>query len=113
MSHLPLSAQPHTVSVETLTGSGANGPVFAAAVGVRCWRERKRRLVLTAAGQQVVSDTLLLTTGILADGTQGDPLVLFAEGSRVDGHPVVAVIHHDDGDMGAWQHTEVSLGRAQ
>ena len=109
MTWLPLAAQPHTVNVETLTGSGANGPTFAAAVSVRCWREQKRRLVLTAAGQQVVSDTLLLTTGILADGTQGDPLALFAEGSRVDGHPVVSVVQHDDGGMGAWQHTEVSL----
>lgn len=49
----------HTVSVETKTGSGAYGDVYAAPVTVPCWLEPKRRLVRNKDGQEVLSTTFL------------------------------------------------------
>lgn len=49
----------HTVSVETKTGSGAYGDVYAAPVNVACWLEPKRRLVRDKDGQEVLSSSFL------------------------------------------------------
>ena len=49
----------HTVSVETKTGSGAYGDVYAAPVDVACWLEPKRRLVRNKDGQEVLSSSFL------------------------------------------------------
>lgn len=50
---------PHTVTVETKTGSGAYGDVYAAPVTVACWLEPKRRLVRDKDGQEVLSSSFL------------------------------------------------------
>ena len=49
----------HTVSVETKTGSGAYGDVYAAPADVPCWLEPKRRLVRNKDGQEVLSSSFL------------------------------------------------------
>lgn len=49
----------HTVTVETMTGSGAYGDVYAAPVEVPCWLEPKRRLVRNKDGQEVLSTSFL------------------------------------------------------
>ncbi len=49
----------HTVSVETLTGTGAYGDVYAAPAEVPCWLEPKRRLVRNKDGQEVLSSSFL------------------------------------------------------
>lgn len=48
------------VSVETFSGTGAYGPVYAAAVNVSVCADTTRRLVRDADGAQVVSELTLL-----------------------------------------------------
>lgn len=45
----------HTVSVEPYEGNSARGPVYGAAVSVRCFLEEKNRMVRAANGNEVVS----------------------------------------------------------
>lgn len=49
----------HTVTVETKTGTGAYGDVYAEPVDVDCWLEPKRRLVRNKDGQEVLSSSFL------------------------------------------------------
>lgn len=48
-----------TVSVTTYAGDGAYGPVYAAAVNVRCNVDATRRLVRNANGDEAVSEATL------------------------------------------------------
>jgi hypothetical protein len=48
-----------TVAVETYSGDGAYGPIYAASVNVTCNINAKRKLVRNAAGDEVVSETTL------------------------------------------------------
>jgi len=47
------------VAVETYSGEGAYGPIFAAAVTVKVNVDQTRRLVRNAAGDEVVSESTL------------------------------------------------------
>jgi hypothetical protein len=47
----------HTVQVETLQGSGANGPVYAAPATVSCYVDGSVQLVRSPNGEQAVSQT--------------------------------------------------------
>ena len=48
-----------TVAVETYTGEGAYGPVYASAVTVPCNLDTTRRLVRNANGEESVSECTL------------------------------------------------------
>lgn len=48
-----------TVSVETYSGESAYGPIYAAAVTVRCNIDATRRLVRNAVGDEAVSEAVL------------------------------------------------------
>jgi len=48
-----------TVAVETYSGDGAYGPIYAASVNVTCNVNAKRKLVRNAAGDEVVSEVTL------------------------------------------------------
>ena len=74
------------VSVETYSGEGAYGPIFAAAVTVKVNVDQTRRLVRNTAGDEVVSESTLAVhpqprdeaTGLLLDAT-----TLFTPETRV------------------------------
>jgi len=74
------------VTVETYTGEGSYGPVFAAPVTVKVNVDQTRRLVRNAAGDEVVSESTLdvhpqprdETTRVLLDAA-----TLFTPESRV------------------------------
>ena len=112
MADLPSQLLVHTVDVQTLTGSGAYGDVFAATVTVPAWIEEKRRLVRNTLGDQVVSEATIRTAVAHAD--------LFSPGSLVTLHTelsnvalrssrVISEAFHTDGGAGAWQHLEVTV----
>lgn len=114
MADLPLSFLVHTVAVKTRSGSGAQGPVMAAPVSVQCYKEDIQQRVVTPAGTQMVTSATIYTTSEGCDGL--DPLALFTEGSEVTwaaqrGGPtiVATVTPADDGGIGAWQHTVVTV----
>lgn len=49
----------HTVTVEALTGSGGMGDTYAAPVPLLCFVDDKRRLVRSASGEEVISETTI------------------------------------------------------
>lgn len=96
----------HTASVETLTGTGAYGPIFAAAQSVTGFAEQGRQLVRSSDGQEVVSESTWY-------GPIGDA-ALFKAGSRVtlpDGSTPTVILAkpHTSGELGLPDHVEVSL----
>lgn len=107
MAEIPLQYLVHTVDVDPYTGSGAYGDVYDPTVmGVPCFADDKRQLIRNADGQEVVSETTLYLR--LAHEAS------FPPGSRVtvpSGRQAVVIktAARTDGDIGAWQHLEVSL----
>lgn len=74
------------VTVETHTGGGAYGPVFAAAVTVKVNADNTRRLVRNAAGVEVISEATLTVHPYPRDEATGlalDAMTLFAPESRI------------------------------
>lgn len=58
---LPAALLPHTVIVRAYEGTGPYGEVFAAPVVHRAFVEDRRRLVVAAGGEEVVSETTVYT----------------------------------------------------
>jgi len=100
MASLPAFLQPHTVSVSTRLGSTGAGDVFAAPRTVQCFADQKVRMVRNQVGDQVVSSTTLYTTADLS---------WFTPGSTTDRGTVITAAPRDDGDLGGWEHVEVTL----
>lgn len=96
--------QTTTVQVATHTGTGANGDLYADPADVVVFLEDTRKLVRSATGEQVVSESTLYT-----DPDQAD---LFTPGTRVtlptrDALVIVTKVHTiGDPDV---DHTEVAL----
>lgn len=103
MADIPLVLLPHTVTVETLTGQGAYGPIYDDAADVRVKVDDRIRLVRNLEGEQVVSSATVYAR--LSESHR------FTPGSRVvirgELTDVITVARHDDGGLGAWQHVEV------
>lgn len=106
MAEIPARFLVHAVDVDPYDGSGAYGDEYLPKVNsVPCFRDDKRKLVRSANGDQVVSETTLYMR--LAH------VASFPPDSRVYlPHRVATVIscaERDDGNLGAWQHLEVTL----
>lgn len=74
------------VAVETYSGDGAYGPVFAAPVTVKVNVDQTRRLVRNPAGDEVVSEATLAVHPAPRDEATGatlDAVALFAPESAV------------------------------
>ena len=59
MTRIRRSLLKDTVPVETYSGQGAYGPVYAGSVAVRCNVDDTRRLVRDASGVEVLSEATL------------------------------------------------------
>lgn len=96
--------QSTTVTIETRTGTGADGDLFAAPVQRAVFLEEARRLVRSSTGEQVVSESTLYADP--ADAplfTPDTKVTLPGREARV----IVAKVHAiGDPDV---DHTEVSL----
>lgn len=74
------------VTVETYTGDGAYGPIFAAPVTVKVNVDQTRKLVRNPAGVEVVSEATLMVHPHPIDEATGlllEAAALFAPESRV------------------------------
>ncbi|TMR99514.1 hypothetical protein EJK15_06795 [Nonomuraea basaltis] len=91
----------HTASIEPFQGDGAYGPLYGAAVTVRCLVDDERRLVRDAQGAETVSDTTIF----FPPGTR------CPEGSRVTVNgrvtTVIASYARDGGGLPTPDHVEV------
>lgn len=105
MAEIPWTHLYATVTVETYAGSGAYGDVYDEPVSRRCAIDDTRRLVRSADGQEVVSETTIITRREYKPD--------FVPGSRVTLPDRVATVikasELTDGGCGAWQHLEVAL----
>lgn len=95
---------PTTVTVETRTGIGANGAVYAAPVEVAVYLEDARRLVRSGTGEQVVSETTLYCDPADAAAFAPDSKVTLPTRSAL----VILTKTHAIGDPDV-DHTEVNL----
>ena len=95
----------HTVSVETKTGTGAYGDVYADPVEVACWLEPKRRLVRNKDGQEVLSSSFLSCDVTLSPTFTPDSKVTH------DGHTafVIGVNALTSGALELPDHLEIDL----
>lgn len=95
----------HTLTVQTLTGTGAMGDVYAAAVDVPGWFEDKRRLVRDKNGQEVVSSSTF--------SCDNAHLPKFTPDSKVtiDGRTafVIGVANYTSGALDLPDHLEIDL----
>lgn len=100
---LPARFLVHTVTVRPWLGRSSTGDVFGPAFSLRCMAQGGVRLVRAPDGRERVSQLTLFTA--LEDAA------LIPPGSEVDHNgdttTVLTCIPHDDGGLGAPQHTEV------
>lgn len=94
-----------TVSVETHAGGGPMGDVYQPAVTVPCLIDEERKLVRSATGDEVVSNTtLLMDKSHYAKFTPESPVTY--RGRRAT---VIARSLYDSGPMGLPDHCEIAL----
>lgn len=103
---VPAELLPHTVTVRSFQGSGPYGEVFGGPTIHQAFIEDRRRLVVSASGEEVISETTVYTGPDVAvpvgsrvtvwTGTPYDRTARVITASRYD-HP------------GSWSHLEIAL----
>ncbi|UFS59475.1 hypothetical protein [Subtercola endophyticus] len=96
----------HTVTVATLQGNGANGAVKADPVPVLGFLDGSRKLVRSATGEQVVSESTFYCPPANAALFLPDSLVTCPDGSV---STVIKANLNDSGGLGLPDHLAVAL----
>jgi hypothetical protein len=78
----------HTVTVEPYEGGGAHGPIFGAAVEIRCRVEGRVQLVRSNTGEETVAGS----SAVSSTTVFCDPDVVIPAGSRVTVNGRVATV---------------------
>lgn len=94
----------HEVTVRPLTGTGAYGPVHGDPFQLRCFAAGKRRLVRDRDGAEVLSTLQVLAAPGESKRVPAGSLLEW----NGDTTKVIASTEHDDGGLGAPQHTELA-----
>lgn len=103
---IPAELLPHTVTVRPFQGTGPYGDVFGEATVHQAFVDDRRRLVVSASGEEVISETTVHT----------DPDVASPPGSRITvwaGTPnertarVITASRYEH--PGSWSHLEIAL----
>jgi hypothetical protein len=95
----------HTVTVETRTGTGAAGDVYAAPATVTGFLEGKVQLVRDATGQEVTANSILYCA--VADGARFTPDTKVTTGGRVS--RVISQNINDAPGLNLPDHAEIYL----
>lgn len=94
---------PHTVTVRPYRGESSTGPLYDPEFELQCMAQGRRRMVRGGDGAETLSSlTLICEHGKAAAIPAGSEVDW-----RDDTTTVLDSIDHDDGGMGAPQHTEV------
>ena len=101
---LPDKYLPHTVTVRPYAGQSSTGAVYGAAFTLQCMAQGARRLVRNGDGAEQLSTLTLIAAPGEADRVPPGSEVDW----RGDTTTVLASTDHDDGGLGAPQHTEVA-----
>lgn len=94
----------HVVLVETLTGTGGMGDVFAAPVELVCLVDDRRRLVRAADGTEVVSESTVFAPAGTTSLTPGSRVLLPSGRTSV----VLALTVADSGGMDLPDHVQAA-----
>lgn len=106
MGVIPGWMMPHRIIVEAYQGEAGTGPVYAAPVEVKCFRDDKRKLVRNQLGEEVVSETqCFCEPGTVAPPKSRVQLLGFSPRTTF----VLAEGTRDGGDMPTPDHVEVAL----
>ena len=95
----------HTLTVETLTGTGSLGDVYAAPVSVPGWLEDKRRLVRDKNGQEVVSSSFFSCDNTHLSKFTPDTKVTISGRTAF----VIGVANYTSGALDLPDHLEIDL----
>jgi hypothetical protein len=95
----------HTVTVETRTGTGAAGDVYAAPVQVTGFLEGKVQLVRDSTGQEVTANSTLYCA--VADGARFTPDTKVTTGGRIS--RVISQNINDAPGLNLPDHAEIYL----
>jgi hypothetical protein len=95
----------HTVTVETRTGTGAAGDVYAAPVTVAGFLEGKVQLVRDSTGQEVTANSTLYCA--VADGARFTPDTKVTTGGRIS--RVISQNINDAPGLNLPDHAEIYL----
>lgn len=103
---LPAALLPHTVTVHPYAGTGPYGDVFGDPVVVRGFVEDGRRLVVSASGEEVVSETTVYTGPDLVVPV-GSTVTVWRGTPQERTARVITATRHDH--PSAWSHLEIVL----
>ncbi|MCO1575028.1 hypothetical protein M8C13_04545 [Crossiella sp. SN42] len=103
MASVPAWLLRHTATIEPYLGTTGTGPRFGPPEQVRCFADDKRRLVRSATGTEVVSETTLYCP----PGTTAPPESRVTVQGRAT--TVIAAHQRDGGGLPTPDHVEVVL----
>lgn len=106
MADIPDWVLVHTASVQTVTGRGSYGPVYAPARDVSCFARVQRGLIRDGQGGQGAGSYMSIRAKLAAaQHLRVGSLVTVGSWSGT----VVEVSEQTDGGLGAWQHTSARV----
>lgn len=94
---------PHTVTVRPFRGTSSTGKLYGTPFQLQCMAQGRRRMVRAASGTETLSSLTIICEHGQADLIPAGSQVLW----RGDTTDVIDSVDHDDGNLGAPQHTEV------
>ncbi|GAB3459225.1 hypothetical protein [Actinophytocola sediminis] len=103
---IPTALLPHTVTMRRYEGSGPYGDVFGEPTIHRAFVEDRRRLVVSASGEEVVSETTVYT-GPDAAVPVGSQVTVWQGTSHERIARVITAGHYEH--PGSWSHLEIAL----
>ena len=104
MSQIPGFLLRHMVSVEPFLGNSSNGPLYGAAVDVRCFVLEKTRMVRAPSGEEVTSSTTVYAR--LETVCPAKSRVTLPSGRK---STVIDAVRQDSGGLPTPDHLEVQL----
>jgi hypothetical protein len=103
---IPTALLPHTITVRAYQGTGPYGDVFGDPATYRAFVEDRRRLVIAATGDEVVSETTVFT-GPDVPVPVGSRVTVWAGTAHERSARVITTARHDH--PASWSHLEIAL----
>jgi hypothetical protein len=103
---VPTALLPHIITVRPFLGSGPYGDVFGDPVTYRAFAEDRRRLVRSASGEEVTSETTI-HTGPDAVVPVGSQVTVWADTPHERTARVITTSRYEH--PGSWSHLEIAL----
>lgn len=97
---------PHTIAVRPYEGTGPYGDVFGAPTGHQAFVEDRRQLVISASGEELISETTIHTS-LDAVVPVGSQVTVWADTPHERTARVITTSRYEH--PGSWSHLEIAL----